>query len=149
MLVIIPKKMFPGSTKLLLDTNIMIAYTGATCDTTPHKTGFVNLKDTTEEDSIQAASRENMISTKVGNLPVVQCNKYGEEVQGLTLKEVNLTPAKNISLFSLAKRQKRGWKLHGYDKAIWLTKRSRKVVFDIVINNQKGGLFCTYFKRNS
>ena len=47
--------MLPDGTKFLLDLKIMISYTGETCDTTPNKTGFVNLKDTTEEDSTQEA----------------------------------------------------------------------------------------------
>ena len=63
-----------------------------------------------------------MISTKVGNLPVLQCNKYVEEVQGITLKVLTLNPEENFSMFSLAKRQKEGWKIHGNDKAIWSTK---------------------------
>ena len=61
-----------------------------------------------------------MISAKVGNLPVVQCNKYGEEVKELTLKEVTLTQVTNFSLFSITKRNKEGWKLHINYNAIWL-----------------------------
>ena len=89
-----------------------------------------------------------MISTKVGNFPVFQCTKYGEEVQGPTLKEMTLTPAANLIIFSLAKRQKEYWKIHGDDNSICLTKGSRKVVFDIVINNPRGVLLCKYFKKN-
>ena len=55
MLTIMPNKMLPDGTKFLLDLKRMISYTGETCDTTPNKTGFVNLKDTTEEDSTQEA----------------------------------------------------------------------------------------------
>ena len=55
----------------------MIEDTGAINDKNPHKTGFVNLKDTTEEDYIQSFSGEKMIYTKVGKLPVGQCKKYG------------------------------------------------------------------------
>ena len=48
-------KVLPDSTRFLLDTHIMIADTGETCDTTIHKKGSANLKDSTEEDFIQAA----------------------------------------------------------------------------------------------
>ena len=51
MIITTPKKMFPDSTKFLLDTHIMITDNGSTCDTTPHKTRFVKLRDATEEDS--------------------------------------------------------------------------------------------------
>ena len=53
MLMTTPKKMSTDITKLLLYPNIMIADTRETYDTTPHKTRCVNLKDTTEEYSIQ------------------------------------------------------------------------------------------------
>ena len=71
-LVTIPKKMLPDSIKFLLDPNIMVVDTGSSCDKTPHNKGFFNLKDATEEASIQAISGENMISTKVGKLQVMQ-----------------------------------------------------------------------------
>ena len=58
MLMTMPNKMFPAITKLMLDSNIMIVYTGATYDTDPHKTGFVSLKYATEEESIQSDSGE-------------------------------------------------------------------------------------------
>ena len=83
-----------------------------------------------------------MISTKVRNLIVVQCNKYGEEVQGLTSKEATLIPAANFNLCSLTERQKEGWNIHGDDRPIWLTKGSSKVMFDIMINTPRGELFC-------
>ena len=63
-----------------------------------------------------------MISAKVGNLPVVQCNKYGEEVQELTLKEVTLTQAAKFSLFSITNRHKEGWKLQINYNAIWIVR---------------------------
>ena len=46
-LMTMPKKIFSDSNKLLLDPKIMVADTGAKCDTTPHKTGFFKLKDAT------------------------------------------------------------------------------------------------------
>ena len=69
-------------------------------------------------------------------------------MQGLTLKEVNLNPAKSFILFSLINIQKAGWKVHGYNKTIWLTKGYSKLVFDKVINTPKGGFLCAYFKIN-
>ena len=54
MLTKMPNKVLPDSTKFLLDIHIMIVDTRATCDTTLQKKGFVNSKDSTEEDFIQA-----------------------------------------------------------------------------------------------
>ena len=51
-------------------------------------------------------------------------------------------------MFILTKIQKEEWKLHGDDKSICLTKGSRKVVFDIVINTPRGALFCKYFQKH-
>ena len=47
MLMTIPKKMLLYSNKLMLDTNIMITDNGVIYDATPHKKGFLNLKDAT------------------------------------------------------------------------------------------------------
>ena len=52
-------------------------------------------------------------------------------------------------MFSLTEIKKEEWKLHGYDKAIWPTKGSSKVMLDIVINTPRGSLLCACFKRNS
>ena len=69
-------------------------------------------------------------------------------MQGLTLKEVTLTPAANSSLYSITNIYKEGWKLHVNYKSIWLTKGSRKVVFYVVINTPKGVFPCSYLDRN-
>ena len=69
-------------------------------------------------------------------------------MQGLTLKEVTLTPVTIFTLFSLTKRHKEGRNIHGDEKDICLTKGYRKVVFDIVINTPKGKFLCAYFKIN-
>ena len=53
MLTTIQMNIFLDITKLMLDPNIIITNTGETCDITPHKTCFFNLKDAKEEDSTQ------------------------------------------------------------------------------------------------
>ena len=71
MLMKFPKKIFPESAKFLLNPNINIADTVENCYTTPHTTGFVKLKNATEEGYIQASSGEKMISTNVVKLLIL------------------------------------------------------------------------------
>lgn len=49
------KKTFPDSQSMLNDPNIMIADTGATCDSTASDEGMVNMRDAKTEDTITAA----------------------------------------------------------------------------------------------
>ena len=138
---------FPESTKLLSDPNIMIADTGATCDSTYHPEGIVKKEKAPKNDVINAANWAEMMPTEIGNLPVTQIDKNGQEVQDLELKDVTINPNGTYNLFSVTKRMKDGWKLYGDDTVLGLKKWSRKVEFDIVINTPKGLLFCTYFKQ--
>ena len=57
MIITTPNKMFPYSTKFLLDTHIMIKDNGGKCDTTPHKIGFVKLRDATQDRVCQIKGR--------------------------------------------------------------------------------------------
>ena len=128
---------------MLSDPNIIIANTDATFDSTCHPKGIVKKKKSSKNDVITAANEAEIMSTEIGNLPVTQIDKNGQEVQDLKLKDVTLNPHGTYNIFSVTKRMKDGWKLYGDDIALGLKKRSRKVEFDIVINTPKGLLFFT------
>ena len=138
---------FPDTSKLLSDPNIMIADTGATCYLMCNPEGIVKKKKASNNDVITAANGEEMMPTEIVNLPVTQIDKNGKEVQDLELKDVNLNPHGTYNIFSVTRRIKYGWKFYGDDTVLGLKKGSIKVEFDIVINTPKGLLFCTYFKR--
>ena len=69
---------FPDTTKLLSDPNIMIADTGATCFSTCHLEGFFKKKKASKNDVITAANGSEMMPTEIGNLPVAQIDKTGK-----------------------------------------------------------------------
>ena len=102
---------FSDTSKLLSDPNIMIAYTGVTCDSTFHPKDIVNKKKVLNNDVITAANGAEMMPTEIENLPVTQIDKNRQEVQYLELKDVNLNPHGTYNIFSVTKRMKDGWKL--------------------------------------
>ena len=61
---------FPDTAKLLIDPNIMIVDTGATCDSTYHPNGIVKKKRASKDDGITAKNGVEMMPTETGNLPV-------------------------------------------------------------------------------
>eukprot|EP00957_Ditylum_brightwellii_P106206 8102715-Ditylum_brightwellii.AAC.1 len=56
-------------------------------------------------------------------------------------------PNAGYNLFSLTKRLEQGWTLGRDSNAIWITKGSAKITFDIKIKTPKGAIFAMYFKR--
>jgi hypothetical protein len=139
---------FPDTLKLLEDPNIMIADTGATCDSTPHAEGIIKTRDARESDGISNASGKNMNAKYVGNMSAVKCDKMGDEVNRVTLPDVRVIPSAKYNLFSLTKRLRAGWKMSGDMHALTIEKNGNKVVFDIVLNTAEGRLYCGYFKRD-
>ena len=75
-------------------------------------------------------------------------DKNGNELFPLTLKEVGYKGSANFNLFAGGRCLQNGWKLHGDDKAIWITKGGEKLTFDIVATTNKGALYCAQIKRN-
>ena len=66
---------------LLNDPNIMIADTGATCDSISWHKEMINMKSSGAEDTITASNGEEMMPTKIGDLPVTQYEKWERRVK--------------------------------------------------------------------
>eukprot|EP00957_Ditylum_brightwellii_P211344 15366072-Ditylum_brightwellii.AAC.4 len=77
-------------------------------------------------------------TSMIGDIPGVIYNKNGTKLSGCRITEVKYCKDNVYNLFSLTKRQKKGWHLHGNEKAIWITKGDQKLVFDIMINTKDG-----------
>lgn len=142
------KVTFPDKASMLQDPNIMIADTGATCDSSPWMNGMTELRDPKSSDVMVAATGEDMVPRKIGDMVVEQHDKNGIKVQKIKLMDVTVTQKGSYSLFSISKRLKEGWTLVGDKKKIELQKDGKKLTFDIVINTPKGALFCAYMKRS-
>ena len=140
---------FLDNQNLLNYPNITISDTGATYNLTEWHVGMINMKISGAEDIITAENRENKRPTKIGDLPVTQYEKNGQEVQRIALRSVTVTPHGSYSLFSVTKRIKYGWELYGEITKLGIRKVKNKVEFNIVINSPKGALLCTYLKRKT
>jgi hypothetical protein len=85
----------------------------------------------------------------VFDLPGMITNAEGNELQKATLTNVKLVKSARFNLFSLTKWQKDGWKLHGDNKRIWLSKGNNMIVFDICIPTPEGLIFAMHFQQQS
>ena len=140
---------FGANDALLNDTNVFIAASGATSDTTVYEIGITNKKRASDRDSITDASGINVMGKTIRNLKGIVCNKYGKEIKNATINDVVHLPGSSFNLFSLTKRLEDEWILGRNSTAICLEKGGNKITFDIKIKTPKGALFCIYFKRNS
>eukprot|EP00979_Chaetoceros_neogracilis_P017869 scaffold10344_cov256-Chaetoceros_neogracile.AAC.1 len=62
------KLTFADKESMLQDPNMMIADTGATCDSTPWMKGMTELRNPKESDVMVAATGEDMIPRKIGDM---------------------------------------------------------------------------------
>jgi len=81
------------------------------------------------------------------DVPGVWCDKFGNEYQPATIKDVLHAPNQNFNMFSISKALMSGWMLSGDREGIMLTKGDATIKFDIRIETRRGALFCGYFKR--
>ena len=128
---------FESSDKLLQDSNVFIADTGATSDTTPHFVGFSKVSDATDKDCITDASGTSISGRKVGNIKGVICDKHGNEVKEGTIQDIVYMPNSNFNLFSLTKRLNSGRTLGGNSEKLWIEKDGTQIVFDIKIKTSQ------------
>eukprot|EP00957_Ditylum_brightwellii_P036221 2744007-Ditylum_brightwellii.AAC.1 len=80
-------------------------------------------------------------------MPSIVCDKNGQEKLDVAIKGIMHLPQAGYNLFSITKRLEEGWALGGGTDVIWLTKRKRKIMFDIKIKTPKGPIFTIYLKR--
>jgi hypothetical protein len=138
---------FPTDQAFLSDPNVWIGDTAATVHTTPHFQGAINKRDATTEDSITVGNGNTESASKIADVPGVMCDKCGNELSHGTMKNVTLLPTGKFNLFSISKMLTLGWTMGGDKTAIWITKGSMKIVFDIIIPTPKGALYVMCMKR--
>ena len=139
---------FPKTLALLLDPNVWVADTGASVDSTGYKTGATNVRKPESGDGVTQGNGIKSGVKMVADIAGTVCNKEGVPLQVVKMKDVKIVPDNKFNLFSITKRQKTGWKLHGDDKAIWLEKNGVEIKFDIAIKTKEGTIFAMYLKRS-
>lgn len=142
------KKMtFPKSQLLLNDPNIWIADTAATTHLTVHSAGMVNMKSASGKDNITVGNGDQVKAMNIGDISGMICDKHGEEKNTAVISDVTLLSNGAFNLFSVTKMIKNGWSITGNEQALVLKKDGKRLIFDIIVETEKGLLFCMYFKR--
>ena len=137
---------FPKALSLLEDPNVWIADTAASCDSSPHLNGAVNVRKGNAGGVIFGDSKNNEAQT-IFDLPGVITDENGNRIQEARIRNIKHAKSAKFNLFSLTKRQKDGWLLNGNSEMIWLTKGDMKIVFDIKIPTPEGLIFAMYHQR--
>jgi hypothetical protein len=120
---------FPKALDILDDLNMWIADTAASCDSTPHSGGAVNVRK--GNGGVIFGNGKNNDANKIFDLLGVITDQNGNEKLPATLQNVKHVRSAKFNLFSLTKRQKASWLLNGDSEKIWITKGEHKIVFDI------------------
>ena len=81
------------------------------------------------------------------DIPVVYCDKDGNEVRSAELKDVQMNEGFNFNLFSVNKMLMKGYTLKGDNKSLTISKGEVSFVFDTMIHTKRGVLFCAIMKR--
>jgi hypothetical protein len=136
---------FPKDLDILENPNIWVADTAATCDSTPHHQGAINLREG-NSGVIFGDGRNNEAETTF-DLPGIVTDQYRNEVIQAMLRNVKHVKSARFNLFSITKRQKDSWLLSGNSKKIWTEKGEYKIVFDIQIETPEGLIFALHHKR--
>ena len=137
----------PAVQSIFQDPNIFIGDTGASTHSTMYEEGIVG--NQSDLDVAMMGNGEQVQAEKVGNISGTICDKNGTEIRNGVMQDVSYRPGMKCNVFSITKMQMNGWKLGGDENAIWLTKGTEKLMFDIKIKTKKGVIFCLYFKRKS
>jgi len=139
---------FPKTMKLLFDPNVWIADTGASVDSTGHAIGTINKRVPRTGDGVTNGNGEKSTAQIIADIPAVVCNKKGMPLTKIKMTDVKIVPDNKFNLFSITKRMKQGWSLHGDDKAVKISKGGVTLTFDIRIETTEGLIFAMYAKRS-
>ena len=101
---------------------------------TPHSLGLRNMRSS--DQLISLGDKSEMATTQVGDQPCQVCDRFGNPLAKTVLQEVEVI-AKGYNLFSVTKLQVDGWKLHGDQNCIQLTRGAHTITFDIPISIRK------------
>jgi hypothetical protein len=102
---------FPKALDILDDPNVWIADTAASCDSTPHSKGAVDVRK--GNGGVIFGNGKNNDADEIFDLPGVITDQNRNETLPATLQNVKHVRSVKFNLFSLTKRQKASWLLNG------------------------------------
>jgi len=135
------------SLEILKNPYIWVGDTGATTNTCHSKEGCVNEQENNAL-SMGIEGKASKCHSEV-DIPGTICNKYGNEVQDVTLKKRRYNPKANFNLLSSTKSLMDGWIMTGDQNAIVMKKGNNEIRFDIGIKTKTGAIFAAYIKQRN
>ena len=117
---------FIKKSSLLKDSNIFIGDTGATFDSTNYDIELVDVHQAKETDNIVDVLGKAIYGSILGDMPCTVCDKNGQELKDIMIKNIMHLLKSGYNLFSLTKRLEDGWALGGNADALWIKKKSIK-----------------------
>ena len=124
-----------------------IGDTGATKHIPPHIQGMKNMKQDRSGTGITMGNDTVAKGTHTSDLPGIQCDHQGNQLDNIVLTNVSVVPSSAFNLFSITKMQLQGWVLDGNKDSLWITKGRRTIWFDIKIKMPEGCVFAMYITR--
>ncbi len=131
------------SMDMLKRTDIWFADSGATNHVTFSDKGCRNKRFAT--GSTYRVVGNSVLPRCELDIPCVHFDKDGEQVGEVIITDVSHLPEGNFNLFSVTRLQKKGWTLTGNADYIKLQKGGKSLLFNIVINTNKGALYAGKF----
>ncbi len=124
--------------------DLWIADMGATSHVTKHATGGIKQRKSAVQ---MKGCMEIMTANFEMDIPVMYCNKDGNEIRSADSKDVQLNTGFNLNLFSMTRMLGKGFKLKGDKKLISIYNKTCEFVFDTLIHAKHGALYCRIKKR--
>ena len=139
---------FPTNHDILRSPNIFIGDTAATVHIVKYPIGMTKLEPAEGNAGVRMGNNAVEQPKDVGQLAGMVCNKFGNQLNRVTIHDVAVIPSAGYNLFSISKMLKQGWKLTGDEELLVITKGENKLVFDIRVQTPRGVLFAFYLKRD-
>lgn len=139
---------FPTNHDILRSPNILIGDTAATVHIVKYPIGMSKLEPAEGNAGVRMGNDAVEQPKDVGQLAGMVCNKFGNQLNRVTIQDVTVISSAGYNLFSISKMLKQGWKLTGDEELLEITKGENKLVFDIRVQTPRGVLFALYLKRD-
>eukprot|EP00957_Ditylum_brightwellii_P166843 12699115-Ditylum_brightwellii.AAC.1 len=92
--------------ELLMDPNVWVADTGASCDSTGHITGLENKRVAPSGDGVTLPDGSKKMATMIADLTSTVCDKAGNKLFSTKMTNIKYCQGQQFNLFSLTKRLK-------------------------------------------
>jgi hypothetical protein len=88
-------------------------------------------------------------TTKIGDISGTVCDKNGNKLNHMIMKDMAVVPNSRYNQFSLTKAMNASWILSGQNNRLTLKKDQHEIIFDIEIPTPKGVIYAMYMKYES